>query len=110
MKKMAEGGTPGPAHKVLDALAGEWNVESRWWMAPDAPPAESKGTSKRHWALGGRYVQEEFSGEMMGAPFQGIGFTGYDNMKKKYVGVWMDSMSTAMFTTEGTADAAQPIE
>jgi hypothetical protein len=42
---------------------------------------------------------------MMGSPFNGIGFTGYDNNTKKYVSTWMDSMSTGILFFEGTADA-----
>ena len=40
----------------------------------------------------------------MAMPFQGLGLTGYDKMKQKYVGVWIDSMVTAMATSEGSAD------
>jgi hypothetical protein len=29
--------------------------------------------------LGGRFLQQEFAGEMMGGTFLGIGLTGYDN-------------------------------
>ena len=39
---------------------------------------------------------------MMGAPFTGIGYTGYDNHKQRYVSTWMDSMSTAVLFFEGT--------
>jgi hypothetical protein len=56
------------------------------------------------WILDGRFLQEDFNGEFMGKQFQGIGVTGYDNMKKKYVGSWIDSMSTGVFSSEGTAD------
>ncbi len=96
---------PGAAHKALEPLVGEWNVEARWWMAgPDAPPSESKGSTKVSWILGGRYVQEDYTSEMMGKPFQGVGITGYDNFKKKYVSFWIDNMGTGMLTSEGTAD------
>jgi hypothetical protein len=106
MKKWAEIATPGPQHKGLEGFVGEWEVASKWWMAPGAPPMESKGTSKVHSILGGRYVQEEHTGEMMGKPFNGIGITGYDNFKKKYVSFWIDDAGTGMYTSEGTADAA----
>jgi hypothetical protein len=43
---------------------------------------------------------------MMGKGFTGIGMTGYDNAKKRYVGTWMDSMSTSIAYLEGTMDAA----
>ena len=38
-------------------------------------------------------------------PFQGLGFTGYDNHPKKYVGVWIDNMTTSIMTSSGTFDA-----
>ena len=55
--------------------------------------------------LGGRFLQQEFTGEMMGSAFTGIGVTGYDNHTKKYVSTWIDSMGTAILFFEGTASA-----
>src|SRR5262249_23031736 len=49
----------------------------------------------------------EFKGEMMGQTFQGHGVTGYDTQKKKYTGVWVDGMSTALGLLEGTYDPAK---
>jgi hypothetical protein len=66
---------------------------------------EWTGTSEQKMLLGGRYLQQEFSGEMMGSPYNGIGFTGYDNHTRKYVSTWMDSMSTGLMYFEGTAGA-----
>jgi hypothetical protein len=103
MKKMEAAGTPGPAHKVLDALVGEWNAEVKMWMAPDAPPTINKGTAKSEWAMKGRFVRQEFKGEFMGKPFQGLSFTGYDNTKRKYNSVWIDDMHTSIYTSEGEA-------
>jgi hypothetical protein len=37
----------------------------------------------------------------MGIPFRGFGLLGWDNYKQKYVGMWCDSMSTALATMEG---------
>jgi hypothetical protein len=105
MKKQQEYSTPGAGHKVLDPLVGEWEVQARFWMAgPDGPATESKGTAKTQWTLGGRYLQEDFSGEMMQQPFQGRGVTAYDNFKKKYISTWTDTMSTGIFISEGSAD------
>jgi hypothetical protein len=42
----------------------------------------------------------------MGQPFHGIGFTGYDNLKKKYVMSWMDNAATGIMYSEGTYDPA----
>ncbi len=40
---------------------------------------------------------------MMGSPFTGINVIGYDNHTKKYVSIWIDSMSTGIYYFEGTA-------
>ena len=109
MKKFEAAGKPGPAHKALNALVGEWNVEGRCWMNPEGPPTINKGTASARWILDGRFVQEDFKGEFMGKTFDGIGITGYDNMKKKYTGAWIDGMSTGMFISEGTADAENKV-
>jgi len=104
MKKWKEAATPGEAHKKLDDMVGSWESESQMWMAPGQPPTVSKGTSEMKWILGGRFLQQELTGEMMGMPMNGIGLTGYDNFKKKYIGFWIDNTSTAMYAMEGILD------
>jgi hypothetical protein len=101
-KKLA---TPGEPHKLLASLAGSWTTNSREWMEPGKPPTESTGSVEMKMLLDGRFLHQEFTGSMMGQPYSGIGITGYDNLRKRYVTTWMDSMSTGMFTMEGTASA-----
>ncbi|MBI4774169.1 MAG: DUF1579 domain-containing protein [Deltaproteobacteria bacterium] len=98
-------GTPGAPHKLLASMAGSWTTRSKMCMDPDKPPMESTGSSEQKMILGGRYLQQEFTGDMMGSPFTGLGFAAYDNHTKKYVSTWMDSMSTGIFFFEGTAGA-----
>jgi hypothetical protein len=38
--------------------------------------------------------------------FKGYGTEGYDNVKKKFVGTWMDSMGTGIMMAEGDYDSA----
>jgi hypothetical protein len=104
MAKAKEAGTPGAGHEVLKSVEGEWNVASRHWMKPGDKPQESAGTSTITWILGGRYLKQEFKGEMMGRPYEGLGFVGYDNVRKEYASVWMDNMSTGLFRSTGQYD------
>jgi hypothetical protein len=97
---------PGEPHKLLQKQVGKWNLSLKSWPAPGAPPMESTGTAETKSLLGDRYVQMEISSNMMGKPFTGIATTGYDKAKKKFVGTWIDSMSTGMMLSEGTADPA----
>lgn len=106
MAAYEKAGAPGEAHLTLKKFVGKWNVEMKSWMAPDQPPMESKGTAEVKPILGDRFVQLTLASTMMGKPFSGIGTTGYDNAKKKFVGTWMDSMSTGIMRSEGTADAS----
>ena len=97
---------PGDGQKTLASRAGEWNLEVKSWMDPKAPPSVTKATASAKMILDGRYLQETTVGDMGGLPFNGMGLTGYDNMTKKYKATWIDSMSTGIFTCEGTYDAA----
>jgi Protein of unknown function (DUF1579) len=105
MKVYRKLGTPGAPHKRLAGLAGNWITKTRAWMEPDKPPMEGTGTCEQRMLLGGRYLQQEYTGEMMGSPFTGINVIGYDNHTKKYVSTWIDSMSTGIYYFEGTASA-----
>ena len=105
MKRWQEAMTPGDAHKKLEAMVGTWDAEVKSWMGgPGSEPTISKATSQTKLVLGGRYLMEEVAGDMMGQPFSGVGYTGYDNMNKKYVSFWIDNMGTGMSTMDGTCD------
>jgi len=98
-------GTPGEPHKHLAALAGSWTTQTKEWMEPGTPPTEVSGSSDMKMLLGGRFLQQEFTSEMMGQPYTGMGITGYDNLRKKYVTIWLDTMGTGPFMMEGTGSA-----
>jgi hypothetical protein len=106
MDAMMKAGAPGAAHKNLAGMVGTWDATVKMYNAPGAPAQVSTGTSENKLVLGGRWVQETFNGNFMGMPFSGLGYTGYDNIKKQYVGTWMDTMSTAVMQSAGTADAS----
>ena len=102
MDAMMKAGAPGEAHKKLSSTVGTWDARVKMYpMQPGAAVQESTGVSENKWVLGGRFVQESFSGNFMGMPFSGIGYTGYDNIKKQYIGTWMDSMSTSVMISAG---------
>jgi hypothetical protein len=97
--------TPGAPHKMLAGMEGSWNARTKFWTEPNKPPTESTGTCEQKMILGGRFLQQEFAGDMMGSPFTGIGVIGYDNHTKRYISTWVDSMGTAILVFEGTASA-----
>lgn len=98
-------GTPGEPHKLFTKLEGSWTTKSRAWMEPDKPPMESIGVCEQKLILDGHYLEQVYTGDMMGAPFTGICLLGYNNHTKKHESIWIDSMSTAIYFFEGTASA-----
>ncbi len=97
--------TPGEPHKLLAGLAGSWDTKTKEWMEPGQPPMESTGTVEIKTILDGRFLQEDYTGTMMGQPFNGLSITGYDNLQKRYVTTWMSTSGTGIFVMEGTASA-----
>ena len=106
MKKYEAAATPGEPHKVLADIAGNWKTVTQMWESPDSKAKSSKGTSNFKMVLGGRWLQQEFKGNMMGKPYQGMGLIGYDNVKQKYQTNWFDSMSTGSLKSEGDFDVS----
>jgi hypothetical protein len=103
MEKWQQAMTPGANHKLLDGMVGTFDTKTTFWMAPGAPPMSSTGTSVNSWIMGGRYVEQRFKGSAMGQPFEGLGYTGYDNVSGKFWGTWIDSMSTGVMSSVGSS-------
>jgi hypothetical protein len=109
MKKMMAYATPGANHKYLENFAGKWDAVTKMWTKPGAPPMESKQELKMKMIMGGRYLTYSIKGAFMDMPFEGMMITGYDNFKKKLLSVWVDSMGTGIYMTEGTFDKSGKI-
>ena len=99
--KAQEQPKPGPEHEVLKKLVGNWDITMKFGGM------ESKGTVVYKMELGGLWLVGDLESELFGAKFHGKGLDGYDANKKKYVGVWVDSMSTSPMLMEGTFDKAK---
>ena len=99
--------SPGGAHaRLATQMAGTWNAKQTVWMDPAAPPMTSSGKAVNTPVFGGRHIRMDYSGQFMGQPFEGVGYTGHDNVTGRYVSTWMDSMSTGAFRAEGEYDEA----
>lgn len=93
--------TPAAGHRRLERMVGSFRTKTTFVMSPGAPPQVSDAKSEHRWVLGGRYVEQRYKGTSMGMPFEGIGYTGYDNVQKIYVGTWMDSFGTGLMSSQG---------
>ena len=94
---------PGPEHAILAEMEGTWDAVMHMPGAPKDAPA-SKGTHVYKMECGGLWLTSKFEGDFGGMKFEGRGIDGYDPAKKKYTGVWVDSMSSTPLLLEGTRD------
>ncbi len=105
MAQWAELNAPGPHHQRFKEAAGKWKTEMKMWMGPGEPTV-SPGASTMELVFDGRYLKEHYRCLSTEMPFEGMQLMGYDNIKKKHVSVWIDSMSTGITQMEGTYDEA----
>jgi hypothetical protein len=100
---MAEYARVTEKHEGFKHVVGRWKIEMKDFTQGDSPEV-SQGQATFQLLLGGRYLQQNFRGEHRGKRFQGMGLTGFDNAQQKFVGVWIDNMSTGIMHTTGTYD------
>ena len=102
---------PGVEHQMLKKLEGNYQVTVKCWMDPAKVPMETQGEAKLKMILEGRFLRQEFKGELMGKTIHGTGFDGFDRTTGKYVTVWMDDSCTQMMFATGTSkDNGKTIE
>lgn len=90
---------PGLEHEHLQKLEGTWDA------VMEMGGQKSKATATYKAICGGMWLESDFEGQLApGLKFQGHGLDGYDQTKKKYVAVWVDSMSSAPLHMEGNYD------
>ncbi len=104
MQKWIEFMTPGAEHELLKYKVGKWTMKVELRTGPDQPATTSEGTSEMKLIMGGRYLMDNTKSNFQGNPFEGLGLTGYDNLKKRFVSVWIDNLGTGFTISSGTYD------
>src|SRR5262249_32330939 len=79
---------PGPEHELLKKHVGTWDTTMK------ADGMEFKGVVTFKMELGGLWLVGSLESDLAGQKFSGRSMDTYDAAKKKYVGLWFDSMST----------------
>ena len=92
-------GMPGavPEHEFLKKFVGTWEVES------EGSGMQGKAVMNSS-MLGKLWIVNTSEHNMGGMEMKSIQMIGYDAEKKKYVGIWADSMVNFMWNYEGTLD------
>jgi uncharacterized protein DUF1579 len=100
-----DAGIPGPEHAEMAKGVGTFAAHGTMYM-PDGSTSNWKGTVKRKAIFDGRYIVEHYKVDDMPGfgSFEGHGILGFNNLTEKYEGVWVDSLSTMIFTSKGEMD------
>jgi hypothetical protein len=97
--------TPTRQHEEMAREVGVWDAETTTWAEPNAEPEKGKGLETNR-MIGKFWLASKFEGEFMGEEFSGEMHLGWDPIKKKYIGTWVDTVSPFLFTVEGEYDVA----
>jgi hypothetical protein len=94
---------PTKEHEAMAEDVGKWDADVSMWMSPDAEPMKSKAVETNE-MMGKLWLISKFEGDFGGEKFEGASATGYDPVKKKFVGTWVDTMSPFPMSLEGEYD------
>lgn len=100
---------------ILTSLAGDWFYTITVWAASDDAAKRYKATGKikNEMVLGDRFLSgtfiddRNFGGHQVAVKGQSL--IGYDNDKKSFTSVWVDSLSTGMMIGKGNYDAKEKV-
>lgn len=104
MKRWMDTVKLGKYHRYLEKFIGEWETTMTVKWSPDAAPTVSKGKASYSWAFEKRWLLYRDENTFMDAPMNTLGFLGYDNFKKKFVGTHISTQTTALVAYEGVLD------
>lgn len=90
---------PSPEHAIIKKFVGTWDCKMKM-MGQEMKCSHTVEALGEFWSTG------KFNGSFGDMKFEGRDVNGWDPMKKKFVGVWVDSMSPNPMFMEGTYDAA----
>jgi hypothetical protein len=97
---------PQKEHDWLLNFVGEWTYEGECSMGPDQPPMKSGGSETVR-ALGSLWVVGDGKSKMPdGSPATTMITLGFDPRTGRFVGTWVGSMMTHLWTYDGALDEA----
>ena len=95
---------PTKEHELLMKNLGPRTGQMKMWVqGPDADPIVMPFKETNKAILNGFWVETHFET----GPYQGHGMSGFDPIKKKYIGTWSNNMSPSMSVMEGTYEESK---
>ena len=96
-------------HEWLQALIGTWDLETSWPTTPGQPDGHARGREVVR-AVGDLWVVGEARTEMPGKAVEQTLITlGYDARRSRFIGTFVASMMTHLWTYEGTLDDSRRV-
>ena len=95
MARVMELARPGPEHRRLVALAGDWEVTF------DAMGTSFTATAENRLIMGGRFLASTVTGTAMGMPMEALTILGFDRGPGVYTAVGFDTFGTFYVTGAG---------
>lgn len=103
-KEFSAASRPGPQHKVLESLVGEWEVTLSTTAADGTESAPYRGRATLAWTLGQRFLRWDASlmfGEISGTT---TGFLGFDTRTRQYQLMMISDFATGMMVAGGSGE------
>lgn len=93
---------PGPMHKILEKMVGQWTVEVNYKIGS----FEGKSTAecKASMQMDGRFLRRSYASQMNGQPFLVEQTIGFDTLRKEYFEWQIESNNTGRLETKGKWD------
>lgn len=101
MAQSMELAQPGPEHARLAQLEGDWDVQLKIWMTPDAEPVMLEGKGHAEMFLGGRFLRMTSSFTEGPFPADTESILGFDRRKNEYTILGFDTMGTYWVSASG---------
>jgi hypothetical protein len=95
---------PGPEHRRLSALAGQWDVAM---VSVDDHGQETelaRGEGDLEWVLDGRFLRWSATLGIAGAPRTTTGFLGFDRRNREFELLMISNLATGMEVATGRGD------
>lgn len=87
---------PAKPQQLLARNAGTWDCDIKMFLkGPNTPPKNFKGIEDNKLVSGGKFLQTSFKYSMgPRREFEGHSLMGYDPRSKRYIGTWVDNMTS----------------
>jgi hypothetical protein len=93
---------PGPEHKFLSTLVGEFETHTSLWLSPESEPLMLEGKAKQEMILEGRFLLSHSLVDTPGLKSESYSVMGYDRGRKVYTMISIDTQGTKISYFEGT--------